>query len=33
MEKNIIMFNYYAFGLNISSQIELPGIIEIINDD
>jgi hypothetical protein len=22
------MFNYYAFGLNISSQIELPGIIE-----
>ncbi len=27
------MFNYYAFGLIISSQIKLPGVIETINDE
>jgi len=27
------MFNYYAFGLNISSEIELPGMIETVFND
>lgn len=27
------MFNYHAFGLNISSEIELPGIIEAIDGE
>ena len=27
------MFNYYAFGLNISSEIELPGVFKNINNE
>jgi len=28
----MILFHYHAFGLNISSEIELPGILEAVPD-